>query len=315
MKKIALILLRIAISLGIVIFLMRRVNPPLMLKIIRGLDLKFLLWGFFILLVSYSLGVYRWKMLIGAMGLNPPISRIITATCGGLFFNTFLPSTIGGDVFRTMDLFSHTKQGSKILASVFLDRLSGFIGLMTIAFFSLLVGFRLINDKVIILSVAVLFCIFLLIFAIVFSRRIFKKIVSLAEFLKVREFSDRLYKFHTAIVELRANPRVLLYNLFISLLIQASGVFAFYFLGLSLHINLRIIHFLVVVPVIGAITVLPISIAGLGLRDSSTIIYLGRLGVAKEVAFSLSLLVFFLTTIIGILGGIIYVITLHNRRL
>lgn len=315
MKKAAAVLLRIAISVGIIIFLMKRVSPSLMLKIIRGLDLKFFLWGFFILLVSYFLGVYRWKTLLGAMGLNPGLSRIITAICGGLFFNTFLPSTIGGDVFRTMDLFSHTKQGSKILASVFLDRLSGFIGLMTIAFFSLLVGFKLINDNVIIISVAILFGIFLFICAIVFSRRIFKRIFSLLEFLKAKEFSDKLYKFHSAIMELRGNPKVLLQNLFISLLIQIGSVFSFYFLGLSLHINLKIIHFLVVVPVIGAITVLPISIAGLGLRDSSTIIYLGRLGVAREAAFSLSLLTFLLTTVIGILGGLIYVLTLHNRRL
>ncbi|MFH1202038.1 MAG: lysylphosphatidylglycerol synthase transmembrane domain-containing protein [Candidatus Omnitrophota bacterium] len=315
MKKIFGILLRIVISASIILFLLRRIELPLMLKIIRGLDLKLFIWANLLFLSLYVLGVYRWQMLIRAFNLKPPISRVITAYCGGLFFNTFLPSTIGGDVFRTMDLFAHTRQGSSIVATVFLDRLSGFIALMSIAIFSLLVGYRFINDETVILSVVILFLLFLAIFTLVFSRRLFKRILFLFSFVHLKAFSERIHRFQSAIISLRAKQAVLIKNLLISFLIQGGNIIVFYLFARSLHIDLELIYFFLLIPVIGAISTLPISIGGLGLRDSSSVFYFGRFGVAHEAALSLSLIIFALTIIVGIFGGVVYVITLHSRRL
>ena len=53
------------------------------------------------------------------------------------------------------------------------------------------------------------------------------------------------------------------------------------------------------------ITMIPISISGMGLREGSFIFILGTYGVGEETAFAYSLLIFAVTRIFpGLLGGL-----------
>ena len=67
-------------------------------------------------------------------------------------------------------------------------------------------------------------------------------------------------------------------------------------------------------PIIGAITLLPISIGGLGLRKNTTMLFFTQAGVSKDMAVAMSLLNFSFIVAYGAIGGLIYVFTLHYRR-
>jgi len=60
---------------------------------------------------------------------------------------------------------------------------------------------------------------------------------------------------------------------------------------------------------------IPVSIAGLGLRDTGSVFFFMKIGIAENVAASASLLSFFCIAAIGIVSGIIYGLALHNRWL
>jgi hypothetical protein len=90
----------------------------------------------------------------------------------------------------------------------------------------------------------------------------------------------------------------------------------FYLIAASMGLKLKLIYFFVYIPIIGAVSMLPISIGGLGLRDAITIYFFGKAGVAKDLAFAMSLVNFSFILITGIAGGLIYyVFTVRNRRL
>jgi hypothetical protein len=100
-----------------------------------------------------------------------------------------------------------------------------------------------------------------------------------------------------------------------SLLVQIVSPLISFVIALSLGIKINIIYFFIFLPIIGAITLLPISIGGLGLRDATTIFFFAKAGVSKDLAFAMSLISFFFLLVYGAIGGLIYVLTVHHRRI
>ena len=89
----------------------------------------------------------------------------------------------------------------------------------------------------------------------------------------------------------------------------------YYFVAQALDVHLNLIYFLIFVPMITAFCVIPISIGGLGVRDTASIVLFGKVGLMAEKAFALSLSNFGFMLVLGLLGGISYVSTLYRRRL
>lgn len=248
-----------------------------------------------------------------AQGINLPLARIICSYSGGLFFSLFLPSTIGGDVARSVDLGLHTKRHSVVMATVLLDRLSGFVGLVLIAITMLIFGHKLIDEPAVYFTVCSLAALLTSFLLLIFNKKIYKKLnypgsQNTGIIASIRRLHSEIYFF-------RGRPLVLIYNLVYSIIIQAGACFVAYFILRGLSVNINMIYPLVLNPVIVTITTLPISIGGLGLRDASSIFFYTKVGVAKDAAFAQSLLIFSLAFIFGLIGGVIYVATLRYRRL
>jgi len=65
-------------------------------------------------------------------------------------------------------------------------------------------------------------------------------------------------------------------------------------------------HYLVLVPVTMVVQLLPVSIAGFGLREGSFVFFFGRVGMSDARAFGLGLLVFGLTLLLWAIGAVLY---------
>ena len=182
------------------------------------------------------------------------------------------------------------------------------------AFFALLFSYkRFINDAAVLFSVGILALILCLTLTILFSRAIFTKLASV--FNRFASFKQGLLNFNEYILFFRNKRKILALDLALSFFIQVLGSIVYYLLALSLNINLPLIYFLIFVPIINAIAVLPITIGGLGLRDSSAVFFFAKIGVEANLAVSLSLIWFLLTVVVGLAGGILYVCTLSSRRI
>jgi hypothetical protein len=313
-KKIAVIFLRISISIILLIFLFRQVEAKALFEIIRNADKLLLFFSFLITFFVYLLCFLRWKMLLHAAGINLPIARLISPFAGGIFFNLFLPSTIGGDFVRSADLAVHTKKTSEVVATVFLDRLSGYIGVVLVALSALFLGRSLIRDKIIFLSVFILAAILIFILLIIFNKFLFSLINKLLHSPHAGRIRNTIENIHKEIFYFRKDKKIVLDNIFLSVFIQGLSPLAAYIIALAFGIKLNIVYFFIFLPIIGAITLLPISIGGLGLRDATTIYFFSKAGIGKDLSFAMSLLGFFFIAVYAVIGGIIYVFTLHHRR-
>lgn len=325
LKKAAVILFRISISVVLLIFLFRGIDEKSLFKLIRNSDKLLLFYAVFTFFLMYPLALFRWNMLLKAAKLNIPLKRVIMSFSGGIFFNVFLPSTIGGDFMRSMDLAKHTQKTKEVIATVLLDRLSGYVGLVFLAVLALLLGFKLIEDKVVVFFVSFLVISLTLVLIVLFNKRVYSRInkflhasrgdnskLGMATLEKIRSM---LINLHQEMYYFRHQKKVIFNNLALSFLIQFLSPLSFYLIGLSLGIKINIAYFFVFLPIIGAISLLPISIGGLGLRDASTVFFFKKAGVIPDLSIAMSLLNFSFILFFGSIGGIIYVLTLHNRRL
>lgn len=315
LKKIFSIFLRVSISIVLLIFLFRQVDEKSVLETLKHADKSLLLLAFGILIFNHILCLLRWQMLLKAVKIHLPLKRTIISFSGGIFFSLFLPSTIGGDLMRSIDLAAHTKRPKEIIATVFLDRLSGYIGLTILTLVSLILGWKLVGDKSVVLSVAIITSILIGVLLVLFNKFIYARINKLLHSPNAGKIRELIRNLHQEIHLFRHNKKIIVYNLMISVIIQAISPLTFFVISRSLGLKLDMIYFFVFLPIIGAITLLPISIGGLGLRDATTIFFFAKAGVSKDLAFSMSLLGFSFVLISGILGGLIYVFTIRHRRI
>lgn len=318
-KRLVSLLLRLSISI-ILLFLFFRFNHLNLNKLLESIRLtnKFILaLAFFVFFSNYILCLYRWKMLLNAVNINLPFNRSISSFCAGVFFNLFLPSAIGGDLARSLDLSTHTRKPREVVATVLLDRLSGYIGLVIIVLFALFLGWRLIkNDSIVLISTAIITAILIVILLVLFNQYLFSKVNKLLGSSKAGKIRQVIKNLHEEIHIFRQRKKVILNNLFLSLIIQSISPITFYFTALSLGINKDIVYFFIFLPIIGVITLLPISMGGFGLRENITAILFAKAGVGKDLAGIMALLNSFFILVYGLIGGLLYyVLTVRHRRL
>ncbi|MBM3245778.1 MAG: flippase-like domain-containing protein [Candidatus Omnitrophica bacterium] len=314
-KKIVSLLFRVAISVILLFFLFQQVDRKSLLGIIKNARLDLLLFAFIIFFFSYLFCLLRWEMLLKAVKIHLSLKRIVMSFAGGVFFSLFLPSTIGGDLVRSIDLAVHTRRPREVVATVLLDRLSGYIGLVILALLSLLFGWKLMKDKSILLSVVIITALLVVILLALFNRFIYFRVNRLLHSPTAGRLRAAIKNLHQEIHYFRHHQKVIVNNLILSVLIQMVTPLTFFVIALSLGIKLNIAYFFIFLPIIGAITLLPISIGGLGLRDATVIFFFAKAGLGKDMAFAMSLLNFVFILIYGALGGLIYVLTVRHRRL
>ena len=329
MKKTTSTFLRVFISLALIFVLFRKVDFKGTFKVIANLNPFYFALALVVFLILTILVFYRWKMLLDAHKVEMPLIRALNSFSGGLFLNLFTPSTIGGDLSRSIDLGAHTKRYGVIAATVLLDRLSGFAGLVTVAMVSLIFGHRLIDDFSVYATVFLMALLLSGVFLVLFNRKIYNRLNRSVSNLstssgirpehgqktKKGKLWDNFKKLHSEIYFFRQHRGVLCANFFYSIVIQAGASVFSYFVLRSLNTKISLLYPLVFNPVITVITTIPISISGLGLRDAATVFFYKKADVSEGIALALSILNFTTILIFGLLGGMLYVSTLHYRRL
>ncbi|MDD5692080.1 MAG: lysylphosphatidylglycerol synthase transmembrane domain-containing protein [Candidatus Omnitrophica bacterium] len=316
-KRILSLLLRVSISIILLalLFKLNKIDIRSLLNDIKGVNKLFLGLGFTVFFLGYLLGFLRWRMLLLAAGINISLKKLISSFSGGVFFNVFLPSTIGGDLVRSADLAGHTRKAKEVIATVLLDRLSGYIGLVIVVIPAILLGKGVVLDRVVLSSIAVIIGLLIVILLVLFNSFIYTKITRFLATPGAKKIKEMVKDMHAEIHVFRHRRKVIIYNLFLSFFIQIITPVSIYFIALSLGVKINFIYFLIFMPIIGAITLLPVAIGGLGLRESLFVVYFAKAGVIKQLALAMSLLSFSFIVIYGAIGGLIYVLTIHHRRL
>lgn len=310
-KKIAFFM-RISITLVLLIFLFSRTDMQQLISVVLRSEPHYLLAALFLFFVLNVLVFVRWLILLRGRNVIVHPLRLFLSYLVSLFFNLIFPSTIGGDTVRTLDISKHTgEHSSSILASVILDRASGFFGLVTVLIFSLFFGYKVFNDASILWATGILIVLVGVFMAMMFSTRCFHFCVKWIPFPRIKAYLQKMQ----AQMKAYQGRRGVLWAAWLLSCAGHVGLSVMYaWVGTALGLNVPFVYFLIFVPMITAFSSLPFSVGGLGIRDAAAVFVFSKVGVARESAFAMSLANFGFMLVIGVLGALSYVLIVYRRR-
>jgi len=237
-------------------------------------------------LVALSLGTKRWSLLLPG---KFRFRRLYSLYLVGSFFSTFMPGLVGGDAVKIYYLYKETGEGAKALSSVFMDRYIGFCSLMLIGLAAYPFGFKYIRGSWIEWALPLIVLCFALVSLVVFGLRIGKRIQVVG---KLHDY------FHTY----RKKYDVIVKALLLSFTLQLIIIFGIYLLSLGLGLKMPFSALLVFIPIITTVATVPISLAGIGLREAAAVLLFGTVGLEADSAMALSLAWFTMVAVGGLAG-------------
>ena len=253
-------------------------------------------------LLGIVLSAVRWQQVLRAMGHPTALRRLVPLYFAGQFVSNVLPSTIGGDVLRVSRLSKENGESAEMFASVVLERLSGWLVLPLITFFGLLINPDLRRQ-----GDATLFAV--LISAITLVALIVVIVVADHPRLGGR-YADRtgwkrfVGAVHTGVTQMRSHPAAAVGVVLAGLLYQISLCVAALMVAAALGFGwLGMTPLLAFFPAVLIAQVLPIGIAGLGVREGAFIVFLTPLGVPAEQAVALGLVLYALNLVVSLVGA------------
>lgn len=264
--------------------------------------------GVWIALALFIAGVfirsYRWQILLNALELRVPLRKLTSLYFVGSFFNTVLPTGFGGDVVKAAELAQSSGRGGEAAGTVVMDRVLGIVALLAMGMAALLVAGDWVDRRITwglgLLSVALLASLWLLRQRWLLSR--------LSDLIPSRWRAALLAFLRDFYNGLRGySGRTLLAALAVSVLFNITWVAVNVVLGWSLGIDATLAQYLVFVPLVSLSLLLP-SVGGLGVRELTYVGLFGLIGVAEEPAFALGILVYAITFVTGLIGGLIYLV-------
>ena len=120
-------IIQLAVSIGLIILLLRLINISDMFSLLKNVNLYY----FILLLVLISFDrifmAYKWHLLLKIKDMSISVFSAIKTYYIGTFIGIFLPTTVGGDIVRVLKLRSEKRRGTDALSSVILERILGFI--------------------------------------------------------------------------------------------------------------------------------------------------------------------------------------------
>jgi len=309
MRKHLTTILKVGITLVGLGLVLTRFDIRTIADLLQEVIVGWLLVGLLLVIFSFVLRAYRWYLLIHGLHTKVTFRRLVELYFVGGFFNTFLPSGIGGDVVRILEIAQEIP-ADIATGTVIIDRLTGLMMLFALALFAL--PFRPENFPNFLLWPIVLTSIAGLVAGIVILegstlRRLINWLPS-----RVADSSGGFILKVAQGVE-ACGPRAILGALGVSILFNLMQTAWWTTTGWALGLEIPYFYTLLVVPILSLAMLIP-SIGGLGVREFLAPILFAGAGVTPEESIALSLLVFGLERITGLLGGPLYLFTTLRDR-
>jgi glycosyltransferase 2 family protein len=302
MRQILSSAVKVLISLALLYLALRKVNLIDLGSRINATSLGWLGLAIGMALLQIFLGVLRWREISAECGAPLATKTATRFNLIGAFFNQTLPSSIGGDAVR---LWLAARNGAGWRAatySIFVDRAIGLIALAVVIVASLPWSYNLIENQEGRLALVVID------FAALAAGAGFLILGALPwPWLKTWWVTHHPHACaviaNRVIFSRQRGPRVAV----LSLLVHVFAVVIVWCVVQSIRTPVRFGQIFQLVPPVMLITMLPISIAGWGVREATMGLAFGYAGLMANEGVNISLLFGAVNFIVGAFGGLVWI--------
>lgn len=274
-RKHLVTVLKIAISVVLVYFVFTKINFVDVLSVIKRANSFFVVLAILLFVLSKVIAAFRLNLYFHQLDIPLTQKSNLQLYLLGMFYNLFLPGGIGGDAYKGYLIKKKFDVATKrVVAVLVLDRLSGMLLLFIYAcLLALVMNNGVLSD-----------------FRTLFFLAIFAGL-TVFWFLNKRYFAYVLQIFWKSIGY--------------SALVQLAQLASAFFILKALYIDTNIMAYLLIFLVSSIVSVLPLTIGGIGSREVT--FFYGAIWLALDQSTSVSIsMVFFLITALVSVCGILY---------
>ena len=304
-RRLFLLVVKGLVSVSLIAFVFSNVDFTLAWQKIEKLSVALMATVFVVLFGQNLIAAMRWYVILRQQQINIPLTTTVKFSFIGAFFNQLLPSSIGGDVARAWYVYHHGQTKGAAIISVLTDRIYGMIVLVFLAGLAYPFSFGWINSAHFLAGAGLALAAAFVALALMF---LFDK---LPPTLRRWKITSGLAALSLAARRLGRDTASLGNVVALSSAIHGCTILALLIMirGLEPHVDLWLSALLI--PIVALVTMVPISIAGWGVREGAMVYCLGVAGVPPETALVVSILFGLALSAVGALGGLVWV---NNSR-
>lgn len=301
---------RAVVSLALLALIATRIDLAAIRDAFGTLDWAWVLAAALVVYACVAISAVKWGMLLRSRGHRLTLARLTRHYMVGFFFNNFLPTSVGGDVVRAWEAGRDLEEMPEAAASVVAERLIASVGLALTAALGL--PFVRVGPQAYI-AVAVVFIAGIGLAGLFLVPSLSERIVRSAMGSRFEGIAGWVGRATAATGELLRSRRTAASVLALSVGFQVLVAAVNWCLFRALGVSASLAECIVYTSVVSAVTMVPISISGHGVREAGYVYFFGLAGVPGPAAVTASLM-FFATVTICTMPGALFFATGRRAR-
>jgi uncharacterized membrane protein YbhN (UPF0104 family) len=307
--KYAILIAKLTISIGGICFVAIKFDFQQSVEQLESLSFGWMCIILSLFIAQLFVASIRYREFLALMGERLSINKSIDACLVGYFFSQTFLSFVGGDAMRVLRTASFGISAVNTTKAVILDRSSGFVGLLTlmILVFPFLLpklpDMRMQGSLVGLMAVLAVFVGGVVVFLTKLPSAV-KRVNVLAD---VADHLDQVLRGLWT-------PRGMGVFLGLSLVVSLINCLLFFSIIQGIGLSVSLWYCLILLPPVFFVSMLPISVAGWGVREGAAIFALGLVGVSSSNSLAVSVCYGLGLVIVSLPGGLLWLLSRNPIR-
>ncbi|MCB1183447.1 flippase-like domain-containing protein [bacterium] len=308
-RQLAVFVAKLVISGALIAFVLARISFTEIQAAMRTPRWGWLLAALGVYGVSALGGAQQWAWILRVTGVTTPVREIRRLYFIGLFFNNFLPANIGGDAYKIIDLGRRENRPHAVFCATLMDRLIG-LGALTALAVLVMAGCALAGvplPRTALLMIPVLLFLFGVL-ALLLSRRLGARLPGLLRAIGLVRLAEQAAQVTHEFGAFRRRVAFMNGVLAFSIVVQALRMATHLLVALGLGFALapvQVAQLLVLVPMLAISLTLPVTINGIGLRESVSAELLTAAGLGATAAVAMEVAAYLVQVVFSLQGGVL----------
>lgn len=302
------LIFRVCFGVTTLLLLIFFCRPREIFSTLTSVNFLWLALAFGLCFLIVCVRTFRWMLILRGVGLSVPFLSLFRTYMISFWFNTFLPGSVGGDIYKVYDVAAASSRKTRSLVTVIVERLTGVLALVTIAAVAAIAFRDMLPIAPWILFVPIV-CVVIGIACTMLAARHANALLGVVwrrvPLVRRAIPEDKVGPIADCIEEIGQKRFVFLISYGFGLLLQILVLYTYYVLALSLDRNISFIYFLIFFPLIEIASMIPISINGMGVREGLLVFFFGYASVPTSFSVSLGLVYRLILIVFAVIGGVL----------
>lgn len=305
-KKGVTFYLRFVISILLIVYVFKKAGLGELWNVLQKTNVTYLILSILLTPVLVLISSWKWQVILRAQSIRVSLLKLFWLYIVGYFFNTVLPTNVGGDVVRAYSLGKSTGKHAEAFSSVFIERFTGLTALLLMAIIAFFAAIRNLWDFWLTVALVVSLIGYIMILVVMLNPPIFQWFEKKIKIRLLNKILGKLLKFQQAALTIRDKNGALVFAMANSFLFYVAAVLNVFLSAKAFSSTLSLMQAFIITPIVLVIAMIPISIGGIGLAEGAYFFTFSRFGLTGPMGLSVALLMRAKALLAGAAGGIYY---------